>query len=398
MLEGKRVVLGITGGIAAYKAAELTRGLVKKGAQVRVIMTQSAKEFIAPLTMQTLSGNPVSTEMFLPPQNFNIEHIYLSDFADILVIAPATANIIGKIASGIADDLLSTTVMAATVPVLICPAMNVNMLASAAVQENMTRLAARGFHLLEPGYGELACKAEGAGRLPDIPDIVEEIEDILTVKDLAGEHVLITAGPTREPLDPVRFITNYSSGKMGYATAVAAKRRGAEVTLVSGPTNLPVPSGVRFVGVSSAREMRDAVLAHYAEATAIIKTAAVADYRPAVRSDMKIKKKEGAFSLSLERNPDIIEEVGRVKGNRLLIGFAMESENLLENAGEKLRKKNMDYIVANMINVEGAGFQTDTNIVTIIGRDGKIEKLPMMDKILVADRILDKIKAAREDV
>ncbi|MDO9585861.1 MAG: bifunctional phosphopantothenoylcysteine decarboxylase/phosphopantothenate--cysteine ligase CoaBC, partial [Syntrophales bacterium] len=253
-------------------------------------------------------------------------------------------------------------------------------------------------HLLEPEYGELACKTEGAGRLPDIPEIVEEMETILTVKDLTGEKLLVTAGPTREPLDPVRFITNYSSGKMGYALAVAAKRRGASVTLISGPTLLPVPRGVQFIGVATAREMKEAVMAHYQAATAIIKAAAVADYRPAVRSDVKIKKQEGAFSLSLERNPDIIEELGRVKGDRLLIGFALESENLMENARDKMLKKNMDYIAANMITVKGAGFQSDTNIITIMGRDGEVEELPRMDKLQVADKILDKIKAARSNV
>ena len=398
MLAGRKVVLGVTGGIAAYKAAELTRALVKKGAHVRAIMTANAMEFITPLTMQTLSGNPVCGGMFSPPQDFEMAHISLSDFADILVIAPATANVIGKIASGIADDLLTATVMAAKAPVLICPAMNVNMLTNVAVQENMVKLAARGYYLLEPGYGELACNTEGAGRLPDIPEIVEEMETILTAKDLTGENLLVTAGPTREPLDPVRFITNYSSGKMGYALAVAAKRRGAGITLISGPSSLAVPRGVHFIGVETAREMREAVMAHYQEATVIIKAAAVADYRPAERSDIKIKKQEGAFSLSMERNPDIIEELGRLKGNRLLIGFAMESNDLVENARDKLLKKNMDYIAANMIAVKGVGFQSDTNIVTIIGRDGGIEELPRMDKLQVADKILDKIKVVRGNV
>lgn len=395
MLKGRNIVLGITGGIAAYKAAELTRAFVKKDACVRVIMTRNATEFITSLTMQTLSGNPVCSEMFLPPQDFEMAHISLSDFADILVIAPATANIIGKIASGIADDLLTTTVIAANAPILICPAMNVNMLANAAVQENMAKLAARGYHLMEPGYGELACKTEGAGRLPDVAEIVEEVETILTEKDLTGETILVTAGPTREPLDPVRFITNYSSGKMGYALAIMAKRRGAEVTLISGRSSLPVPRGVQYIGVSTACEMRDAVMANYKAATVIIKAAAVADYRPAVRSESKIKKGEDAFSLSLVRNPDIIAEIGPVKGERLLIGFAMESENLIENARVKLMKKNMDYIVANSIIGEGAGFQSDTNIATIISRDGEIEELPQMDKLQVADKILDKINAPR---
>ncbi len=398
MVEGRKVVLGVTGGIAAYKAAELIRALVKKGAVVKVIMTASAREFITPLTLQTLSGSPVCQDMFAPWSSGEIEHITLADFADILVIAPATANIIGKIAGGIADDLLSTTVLATRAPLLLCPAMNVNMLANRAVQENLEKLAARGYSLMAPAYGELACKVEGAGRLPDVAEIVEEIETILTEKDLAGQHILVTAGPTREPLDPVRFITNYSSGKMGYALALMAKRRGAQVTLVSGPTALPFPRGVTGIGVSTACEMRDAVLEHYPQASVIIKAAAVADYRPAVRAAGKIKKGEGALTLSLERNPDIIQEIGQKKGDRLLIGFAMESENLLENALDKLRKKNMDYIVANMVTQEGAGFQSDTNIVTIIGRDGMREELPLMDKLEVADRILDKIKKHRGSV
>ncbi|HLA04812.1 MAG TPA: bifunctional phosphopantothenoylcysteine decarboxylase/phosphopantothenate--cysteine ligase CoaBC [Syntrophales bacterium] len=391
MLTGKKIVLGVTGGIAAYKAAELTRAFVKKGAQVKVVMTRNAREFITPLTMQTLSGNPVFSDMYAATDRFDIDHISLSDAADILVIAPATANIIGKIASGIADDLLTTAVMAAKVPVLICPAMNVNMLGNAIVKENMAKLTARGYFLLEPGYGELACKTEGAGRLPDAADILEEVETILRKKDLRGEKILVTAGPTREPLDPVRFITNYSSGKMGYALAVMAKRRGAEVTLVSGPSLLPIPQGVRYIGIDTAREMQGAVMANYQASTVIIKAAAVADFRPAVRSVAKIKKGKEGFSLSLARNPDIIAEIGPLKGERLLIGFAMESENLIENARAKLAKKNMDYIVANSIMGEGAGFQSDTNVVVIISRDGKIEELPQMDKLEVADRILDKI-------
>lgn len=391
MLTGKDIVLGVTGGIAAYKAAELTRAFVKKGAQVKVVMTRNAMEFITPLTMQTLSGNPVFSDMFAATDRFDIDHISLSNAADIFVIAPATANIIGKIASGIADDLLTTAIMAAKVPVLICPAMNVNMLGNAIVKENMAKLTARGYFLLDPGYGELACKTVGAGRLPDIAEILEEVETILRKKDLRGEKILVTAGPTREPLDPVRFITNYSSGKMGYALAVMAKRRGAEVTLVSGPSLLPVPRGVQYIGVDTAREMKDAVLANYQASTVIVKAAAVADFRPAVRSEAKIKKGEDGFSLSLVRNPDIIAEIGSLKGERLLIGFAMESENLIENARAKLVNKNMDYIVANSIMGEGAGFQSDTNVVVIIGRDGKVEELPQMDKLEVADRILDRI-------
>ena len=391
MLAGSKVVLGITGGIAAYKAAALTRLLVKQGAVVKVIMTAHAQEFISPLTLQTLSGHPVYSEMFSPWQEDGMAHISLADYAEILVVAPATANIIGKIAGGLADDLLSTTILATKAPVLLCPAMNANMLAQPSVQKNMNKLTAQGYFLLAPGYGELACRAEGAGRLPEIEAIVEEIETILTVKDLRGEKILITAGPTREPLDPVRFITNYSSGKMGYALAVMAKRRGAEVTLVSGPSALPFPGGVRCIGVSTATEMRDAVLDNYEQATVVIKAAAVADYRPSVRAENKIKKHDDTLLLTLERNPDIIAELGKKKGNRMLIGFAMESENLLENAVGKMMRKNMDFIVANLVTKEGAGFQYDTNIVTIISRDGAIEELPLMDKMQVADKILDKI-------
>ncbi|MCX5831205.1 MAG: bifunctional phosphopantothenoylcysteine decarboxylase/phosphopantothenate--cysteine ligase CoaBC [Deltaproteobacteria bacterium] len=391
MLRGSKIVLGITGGIAAYKAAGLTRLLVKQGAAVKVIMTAHAREFITPLTLQTLSGQPVYSDMFAPWQEDGLAHISLADYADILVIAPATANSIGKIAGGLADDLLTTTVMATKAPVLLCPAMNANMLAQASVQENMEKLAARGFYLLAPAYGELACKAAGAGRLPEIEDIVEEIETILTAKDLTGEKILVTAGPTREPLDPVRFITNYSSGKMGYALAIAAKRRGAEVTLVSGPSALPLPRGMKYIGVSTAVEMRDAVLENYRQSTVVIKAAAVADYRPAVRAENKIKKRDDTLLLKLERNPDIIAELGKNKGKRFLIGFAMESENLVENAASKMAKKNMDYIVANLVTKKGAGFQGDTNIVTIMGRDGIIEELPLLDKMQVADRILDKL-------
>ncbi len=391
MLAGSKIVLGITGGIAAYKAAGLTRLLVKQGAAVKVIMTAHAREFITPLTLQTLSGQPVYSDMFAPWQEDGLAHISLADYADILVIAPATANSIGKIAGGLADDLLTTTVMATKAPVLLCPAMNANMLAQASVQENMEKLAARGFYLLAPAYGELACKAAGAGRLPEIEDIVEEIETILTAKDLTGEKILVTAGPTREPLDPVRFITNYSSGKMGYALAIAAKRRGAEVTLVSGPSTLPMPRGVKCIGVSTAVEMRDAVLENYQQSTVVIKAAAVADYRPAVLAENKIKKRDDTLLLKLERNPDIIAELGKNKGKRILIGFAMESENLVENAASKMAKKNMDYIVANLVTKKGAGFQGDTNIVTIMGRDGVIEELPLLDKMQVADRILDKL-------
>ncbi len=280
MLKGKKIVLGITGGIAAYKSAELTRALIKEGAQVKVIMTKSATEFITPLTLQTLSSGMVYTEMFALTDKYDMAHIALAQFADAFVIAPATGNIIGKIASGIADDLLSTTIMAAAKPTLICPAMNDKMLANPIVQENISKLKNYGYVVMDSGVGELACKTEGTGRLPDVPEIVEEIESLLTPQDFAGERVLITAGPTQEPLDPVRFITNLSSGKMGYALARVAGRRGAQVTLISGRTSLPFPKAEKIIKVRTARDMHKAVLENYKNATIIIKAAAVADYRP----------------------------------------------------------------------------------------------------------------------
>ena len=392
----RKIVLGITGGIAAYKAASLTRLLVKEGAAVKVIMTRSAQEFITPLTLQTLSGQPVYTKMFTHRQENELTHIALAEFADLLVVAPATANVIGKIAGGIADDLLTTTVMATKSPVLFCPAMNANMLVNPAVRENMEKLTARGYFLMTSAYGDLACKVEGMGRLPEPEEIVEEINTILTPKDLHGKNLLITAGPTREPLDPVRFITNYSSGKMGYALAIMARRRGANVTLISGPSALVPPRGVNFIGIATACEMLDAVLEHYKQANVIIKAAAVADYRPAERALSKIKKREENLHLTLERNPDIIAELGRQKGNRIIIGFAMETENLVGNAIAKMETKNMDYIVANLLAQPGAGFQCDTNIVTIISRNGTREDLPLMNKMQVANRILDKVRFHNE--
>jgi phosphopantothenoylcysteine decarboxylase/phosphopantothenate--cysteine ligase len=392
MLKGKHILLGVTGGIAAYKSAELIRLFIKAGCSVKVIMTRHAKEFITPLTLQTLSGNPVFMDMFSLIRDHDIAHIALAEEADVLVIAPATANIIGKMAAGLADDLLTTVALATKAPVLICPAMNTNMYENAVVQENMRKLANRRCHIMAAGEGELACKTEGWGRLPHIEDILDEVQYILTEKDLAGKRILVTAGPTREPFDPVRFITNYSSGKMGYALAIVARRRGAAVTLISGPTALLVPSGVDFIPVSSAVEMREAVMQHFKAADMVIKSAAVADFRPSTRADDKIKKKSGPLTLTLERNPDILAEIGKKKEGRILIGFAMESEDLVENAKAKLLKKNLDLIVANDVKQSGAGFQTDTNIVKILDRAGGIEELPLMDKMEVADRILDRAK------
>ena len=397
MLKDRKIVLGVTGGIAAYKAAELVRELVRRGAKVRVVMTGNGCRFITPLTFETLSGYPVATDLFSSQGNFEIGHISLAEFAELVVIAPATANLIGKMAAGIADDLLTTVLLATEAPVLLCPAMNSKMYANPVVQENLVSLVSRGHDLLEPGYGELACRTEGQGRLAEPSEIVEEIESILTTKDLRGEHILITAGPTREPFDPVRFISNYSSGKMGYALAVMAKRRGAAVTLVSGPTALPAPRGVEFVRVQTAVEMRDAVMTHLEETTVVIKSAAVADYRPATCEPVKIKKKEGSLTICLERNPDIISEIAQKKGSRIVVGFSMESDHLVEHARTKLFEKGMDFIVANDVTEPGAGFMGDTNVIRILDREGGVEAFPLMDKMDVAGVILDRVRKIREN-
>jgi phosphopantothenoylcysteine decarboxylase/phosphopantothenate--cysteine ligase len=392
MLKNKKIVLGITGGIAAYKAAELTRALVKEGAQVKTIMTKSAVEFVTPLTLQTLSQNQVYTDMFVPTDQYDMAHIALAEFADVFVIAPATANIIGKIASGIGDDLLSTTIMAEAKPTLICPAMNDKMLSNPIVLENINKLRKFGYVVMDSAEGELACNTTGKGRLPDILEIVEEIKTLLTPKDFNGVKILITAGPTEEPLDPVRFITNLSSGKMGYALALAAHRRGAEVTLITGPATLPLPPVKTIIKVRTAKQMHKAVMNNYKKAKIIIKAAAVADYCPKVMAMEKIKKNKKTLCLELERNPDIIAQIGKNKGNRVLIGFAMETQNLLANAVKKLKEKNMDLIVANNLKEEGAGFRTDTNIITIIDRTGKSESFGKMTKIEAAGEILDRVK------
>ena len=392
MAAGKKAVLGVTGGIAAYKAAELARLLVKKDISVMVVMTENAKEFITPLTFQTLTGHPAFSDLF-SQEHYDLNHISLAAYGDVIVVAPATANIIGKMAAGIADDLLSTVLLAARAPVVVCPAMNDNMYTHPAVQNNIRILQNRGVHIVAPDRGELACKTAGIGRLAELEAIVEAIETAWTDKELAGEKILVTAGPTREPFDPVRFITNYSSGKMGYALATMARRRGAEVILVSGPTVLPIPYGVDFIPVESAVEMRGAVMSRLETVTVVIKAAAVADYRPAVRAGNKIKKKRGPLNIDLEKNPDIIAEIGAKKGKRVVVGFAMESENLLANAKAKLFAKNMDLIVANDLHQDGAGFQSDTNIIKILDLQGGVETVPLMDKLDIAARILDRVKA-----
>lgn len=392
MLKDKNVVLGVCGGIAAYKACELTSRLKKQNANVNVIMTKSAAEFVTPLTFQSLSLNQVVVDMFEAPKYWEIEHISLSKMADVFVIAPATANMIGKLANGIADDMLSTTVMATKAPVIIVPAMNTNMYENPVVQRNISTLKGLGYIFIEPSEGRLACGDTGKGKMAD-PAVIEKIitETVNRKQDLAGKTVLVTAGPTREAIDPVRFISNHSTGKMGYAVAGAAARRGAEVYLVSGPTNLEVPSGVTRFDVISAQEMYDKVMELVPRCNIIIKSAAVADYAPVKASKQKIKKTDGDMSIKLKKNPDILFELGKIKGDKVLVGFAMETENLIENAAEKVKKKNLDFIVANDLNEEGAGFGTDTNKVKIIDSNGCIESIPMKSKLEVADIILDKI-------
>jgi len=395
MLKGKKIILGVTGGIAAYKAAELVRELVRSGAEVFVVMTHSAQAFITPLTFQTLSGNKVTTELFSLIEESEIGHIALADRAELLVIAPATANIIGKIAGGIADDMLTTIVMATKAPVLLAPAMNVHMWENPICQENIQKLRGRGFHFIDPEAGELACGYEGKGRLAEIPAIVEEIRSILSPKDLSGETILVTAGPTEEPIDPVRFLSNRSSGKMGFAVARAARLRGARVILVSGPSALPAPSGVKFIPVRTATEMREAVLGNLPGFSVLVMAAAVSDYRPKATSPKKIKKSQAELTLPLELSPDILREAGQRKEKRLLIGFAAETESLLANARKKLAEKNLDLIVANDVSLPGAGFAVDTNIVKLIDRSGKIEELPLMGKEDLADRLLDRVLLLR---
>jgi phosphopantothenoylcysteine decarboxylase/phosphopantothenate--cysteine ligase len=389
------IVLGVTGGIACYKAVELVRLLVKTGYRVQVIMTRGAVEFVTPLTFQTISGNPVATETFNLTQESEIGHINLADSADLFVIAPATANVIGKVANGIADDLLTTVLMATQAPVLIAPAMNVHMYENPILQENLRKLRRVGYHVMEPAEGFLACGYEGKGRLPDAEKIAEAIASLLKKRDLSGEKLLITAGPSREPLDPVRYISNRSSGKMGYALARAAVRRGAEVTLISGPTALEPPAGARLISVTTAAEMRDAVIKEFAQCTAIVMAAAVADYRPTMVAEQKMKRGKGPVELRLEPNPDILKELSGKRDGKLLVGFAAETEELTANAEKKLREKNLDMIIANNVAEAGSGFDGDTNIATILDRTGAKRSLPLMSKDELADCIYDHFLALK---
>ena len=395
MLQGKRIILGVSGGIAVYKAVELLRLLTKAGADVDVVMTRNACEFVTPLTFQSLSGNPVHTDLFSLHQEQEIDHISLADRADLFILAPATANLVGKIVQGLADDLLTTSVMATKAPVLIAPAMNCNMYENPIYQRNQKDLQAHGYHVLEPTTGSLACGWEGAGKLPAPEVIFAAAQAVLTPKDLLGCKVMVTAGPTREEIDPVRYITNYSSGKMGYAIATAAQQRGAEVTLIAGATNLPVPFEVNYVPVSSAAQMRAAVMEGYEATDIVIKAAAVADYRLAQRAEQKLKKSAEQMTLELEKNPDILAELGQAKKKQILVGFAAETENLLANAGDKLKRKNLDLIVANDVTAPGAGFDVDTNIVRFLYPDEQVEELEQMTKAQVAEQLLDRVKELR---
>lgn len=390
-LQGKTIVVGVTGGIAVYKAVELVRLLTKAGASVQVVMTRAATEFVTPLTFQTLSGNPVHTELFNLIQEQEIGHISLADRADALVIAPATANCIGKLANGIADDLLTTTVMATKAPVLLAPAMNVNMYENPVYQENEQKLRRLGYRFVDPEPGLLACGWQGKGRLASPEQIFAELCRLLTVQDLAGQTLMVTAGPTREELDPVRFISNHSSGRMGYALAQAAYRRGARVILVSGPVALPAPYGVERIMVESACQMHQAVMDRVADCSVVVKAAAVADYRPAARSQQKIKKQGERLVIELERNPDILAELGRLNRRPVLVGFAAETTDLRSHADTKLAAKNLDMIVANDVTQEGAGFNVSTNICQLLFRDGRVEQLSLMSKEALAELILDRI-------
>ena len=393
-LEGKNIVLCVTGGIAAYKAADLTSRLRKLGAQVYIIMTESATHFITPLTLEVLSEHRVVTDMFDRTFTWEVEHISLAKRADIFVIAPATANIIGKAAHGIADDMVSTTLMATKAPMVIAPAMNTNMYENPVVQANIMALKQKSVRLVEPAAGRLACWDTGKGKLADPADIVQAIEAAATPQDLAGLSILVTAGPTRESMDPVRFISNHSTGKMGYAIAHRAQMRGAQVTLVSGPVSLDAPAGVTMVPVVSALQMRDAVLSRLPEQDWVIKAAAVGDYRPETQAENKLKKKADEMSVALVKNPDILHEVGqRKQATQTVCGFSLETQNLLENSKAKLEEKNCDMLVANNLKTAGAGFAHDTNVATLLYRDGTVESLDLMQKDTLADIVLDRMLA-----
>jgi phosphopantothenoylcysteine decarboxylase/phosphopantothenate--cysteine ligase len=395
VLGGKTIVLGVSGGIAAYKAAELVRMLVNAGANVCVMMTRNATEFITPLTLQTLSSNPVATDTFSLTQESEIGHIRLADSADAIVIAPATADVIAKAAVGIADDIVTTVLLATRAKVAFAPAMNVHMYEHPTVAENLAKLRERGAVIIEPGEGALACGYEGKGRLPDPAIILAEIEKMLSAQDLAGENILVTAGPTQEAIDPVRVVTNRSSGKMGFAIARAAWRRGAAVRMIAGPSALATPYGVDRIDTVSAAEMLSKTSSNFPWSTALVMAAAIADFRPATPARGKIKKDPHGLRLEMESIADEMPRIAAKKGARLLIGFAAETGDLESNARTKLKRKGLDLIVANDITREGAGFEVDTNIVTLIDADSRSQSYPQLSKDAVADLILDRVVALR---
>jgi phosphopantothenoylcysteine decarboxylase/phosphopantothenate--cysteine ligase len=402
---GRRVALGVSGGIAAYKAVEVLRGLQRAGCDVRVGMTKRACEFVTPLTFRALSGSHVVVDDYAPENPDPIAHITFSQSVELFVVAPATANVLAKFANGVADDFLTSTYLASNAPVLVAPAMNTTMLLHPATQRNLARLRADGVRVVEPDAGEMACGTVGPGRLSDPGLIVAAALEVLRggwarlrpAQDLAGERVLVTTGATREEIDPVRFISNHSSGRMGFAVAEAARTRGAEVTVVAGATTAPAPEGVRVVRAVSAAEMRDAVMLEVGNATVFVAAAAVADYRPAVRAGDKIKKSDSALTLTLEPTPDVLAEVSRARRDGLLVvGFAAETERVVENAREKLRRKNLDAVVANDLTQDGAGFDTETNVITLLTRDREQPAaLPLMSKLDAAHRILDEVVRLR---
>lgn len=400
MLQGKKIVLGVTGGIAVYKAVDLVSRLRKAGAEVRVIMTEHAQQFVTPLTFKEISGNKVAVSMWEGNAEFNVEHIALANWADLFLVAPATANILAKLAHGLADDLLSTTLLAAQAPVLVCPAMNTGMYENAVTQDNIARLKEYGITVMEPAVGHLACGTSGAGRLPEPQEILEFVDLFFAKRegDMRGLKVLVTAAGTREPIDPVRYVGNRSSGKMGYAVAQAAAERGADVLLVTGPSALAVPANVRAVKVETTREMMEACLEAYSEMDIVIKAAAVADYRPHDVAGQKIKKKtDDALTVVMDKNPDILKLLGERKMHQVLVGFAAETQNLLDNAREKVVKKNLDMIVANDVTAAGAGFNTDTNIVKFLYADGSMQSLEQMPKSEVARLLLDETLRLRAE-
>ena len=415
MLNGKKIVLGVTGGIAAYKCVDLASRLCKKGAEVHVILTRGAQNFVTETAMREISGNPVITSMWGEIHNYDVEHIALATLADVVLIAPATANVIAKAAAGIADDMLTTTVLATRAPIFFAPAMNSNMYENPVTQQNITTLQQRGWQLIPPVSGHLACGTSGIGRMPEPAELVEVLEnyfigeggsvesadgntmDNTMGSTMQGLKLLVTAAGTREPIDPVRYIGNRSSGKMGYAIAEAAARLGAEVTLISGPSALQPPAGVEFFGVESAREMRQLVQERFPACDIVIKAAAVADYRVKNVSDQKIKKNDAELTLVLEKNPDILKELGEMKQpHQTLVGFAAETQNLLQYAKGKLEKKNLDMIVANDVSKPQAGFNVDTNLIKLLKRDGSIEELPLMSKKELAYIILDRVMKLRK--